>query len=64
MIKRYGLQLNNAHMRDTRINFDEASHTYSGQGLKSVTTIVEECFEQFDADFWSKNKASSLGMPL
>lgn len=55
---------NNSHIRDSRINFDEASHTYTynGQVFKSVTTIVEECFEQFDAEYWSKRKAPSLGM--
>lgn len=54
----------NSHVRDSRIFFDEASHTYTHNGLvfKSVTTIVEECFEQFDADYWSKKKAPSLGM--
>ena len=54
----------NSHIRDSRIKFDEASHTYTynGQVFKSVTTIVEECFEQFDADYWSKKKAPSLGM--
>lgn len=54
----------NSHIRDTQIDFDEASHTYTYNGLvfKSVTTIVEECFQQFDVNFWSKKKAPSLGM--
>lgn len=56
--------INNSHPRDSRIKFDEESHTYTynGQVFKSVTTIVEECFEQFDADYWSKKKAPSMGM--
>ena len=56
--------ISNSHIRDSRINFDESSHSYSynGQVFKSVTTIVEECFEQFDAEYWSKKKAPSLGM--
>ena len=56
--------INNSHPRDSRINFDEVSHTYTynGQVFKSVTSIVEECFEQFDADYWSKKKAPSMGM--
>ena len=56
--------LTNSHIRDSRISFDEASHTYTyhGQVFKSVTTLVEECFEQFDADYWSRKKAPSLGM--
>lgn len=56
--------INNSHIRDSKINFDESTHTYTFNGLifKSVTTIVEECFEKFDADYWAKKKASSLGM--
>ncbi len=58
----YNLQ--NRHERDSRIQFDEASHTYTlnGQVFKSVTTIIDECFEQFDADYWAKKKAPYLGM--
>lgn len=54
----------NKHLRDSRIKFDEARHEYSlnGEVFKSVTTIVSECFEQFDADYWAQRKAPGLGM--
>ncbi len=54
----------NRHERDSRILFDEVSHTYTlnGQVMKSVTTLVGECFEQFDADYWAARKAPALGM--
>jgi hypothetical protein len=54
----------NHHDRDEHIHFDEASHTYtvSGRVFKSVTTLVGECFEQFDADYWAEKKAPAMGM--
>ncbi len=54
----------NRHERDSLIHFDEASHTYTvnGQVLKSVTTLISECFEQFDADYWAAKKAPSMNM--
>lgn len=54
----------NKHSRDSLIHFDCESHTYTykNQIFKSVTTIVEECFEQFDADYWARRKAPSMGM--
>lgn len=54
----------NQHDRDSLIRFDEASHTYSvhGQVYKSVTTLIGECFEQFDADYWAAKKAPSMGV--
>lgn len=54
----------NHHERDSLIHFDEASHTYTvnGRVLKSVTTLVGECFEQFDADYWAAKKAPAMGM--
>ena len=54
----------NRHDRDSLILFDEASHTYTvhGQVYKSVTTLIGEYFEQFDADYWAVKKAPSLGM--
>lgn len=54
----------NRHIRDSRIQFDEPTHTYTidGRVFKSVTTIVEECFEKFDAEYWAKKKAPSMGM--
>ena len=40
----------NKHERDALIKFEEVSHTYTvnGKVLKSVTTLIGECFEQFD----------------
>lgn len=54
----------NQHERDSRIHFDEASHTYTvgGRVFKSVTTLIGECFEKFDADYWAAKKAPSMGM--
>ena len=54
----------NRHERDSLIHFDEASHTYTvnGRVFKSVTTLVGECFEQFDADYWAAKKAPSMNM--
>ena len=54
----------NRHSRDSQIKFESESHTYSyhDEVFKSVTTIVEECFEQFDADYWAARKAPSMGM--
>lgn len=56
----------NKHSRDSLIHFDSESHTYTYQKqvFKSVTTIVEECFEQFDSDYWAKRKAPSMGMSI
>lgn len=54
----------NAHPRDRFIDFDPLNHTYShgDKTLASVTTLVEDCFPKFDADYWAKRKAPSLGM--
>ncbi len=48
----------NAHCRDGLIDFDPSQHiyTFNGTEFKSVTTIVEECFEAFDADYWARVK--------
>ena len=44
----------NAHPRDARITFDEASHTYtidgSREGWISCTQFIHTFFEEFDAD--------------
>lgn len=51
----------NAHARDRRIAFDVDTHTYTVDGqlrCDSVTELVEACFEQFDADYWSARKAT------
>lgn len=54
----------NSHQRDSLLHFDQAEHKYTvnGEVFKSVTTLVNECFEQFDADYWAARKAPSLGM--
>ncbi len=56
----------NSHPRDTGLHFDAATHTYThlptGRNLLSVTTLVERCFEQFDAIYWSERKAPSMGI--
>lgn len=54
----------NAHPRDPFLNFDAESHTYTigTRTLTSVTTIVEDCFQKFDADYWAERKAPSMGM--
>ena len=56
----------NRHSRDSQIQFDSKSHiyTYNGRGFKSITRIVEECFEQFDTDYWAKRKAPSMLMSI
>lgn len=58
----------NAHARDRRVHFDAATHTYTvesedGRNIvacDSVTTIIDGLFEQFDADFWARRKATAL----
>lgn len=54
----------NSHPRDRLIDFDESLHEYrhNGRIFRSVTTIVEECFEKFDAVYWARRKAPSMGM--
>lgn len=54
----------NAHERDGKLQFDPESHTYflNGKKLKSVTTLVEECFPQFDAVYWANRKAPQEGV--
>ena len=51
------------HERDDLLHFDEAEHKYTcnGKQLESVTTVVENCFKKFDADYWAERKASQLG---
>lgn len=55
-----------AHERDARLHFDADTHTYTADGiegrLRSVTELVEDCFEKFDAEYWSERKAPSLGI--
>ena len=54
----------NSHPRDSRLLFDPESHTYyiEGRPLKSVTTLVEGCFPQFDALYWAHRKAPQEGL--
>ena len=54
----------NAHHRDCLLNFDEINHKYTidGKDLISVTTLVENCFEKFDADYWAAKKAPKMGI--
>ena len=54
----------NAHPRDRYLNFDAPTHTYTlgDRILESVTTIVENCFPKFDADYWAMRKAPSMGI--
>lgn len=54
----------NAHPRDPFLSFDAESHTYTlgRQTLTSVTTIVEDCFQKFDADYWAARKAPAMGI--
>jgi len=49
-----------AHRRDAALDFDAGTHTYTVGGVvyDSVTTLVENCFEQFDAEYWAGRKAT------
>lgn len=54
------------HARDSRIRFDAAAHSYLAElpdgtpvPCDSVTTIVEDFFEKFDADYWAARKATA-----
>lgn len=62
--EREDCNMRNAHERDPYLSFDAASHTYhlGKQELKSVTTVVEECFPQFDAPYWAARKAVKEGV--
>ncbi len=43
----------NFHRNDDALSFDEMKHEYSYQGVPlkySVTQLIENCFEKFDAD--------------
>lgn len=50
----------NRHERDDALSFEPESHTYrvDGRIYDSVTTVVESCFEQFDAEYWASVKAT------
>lgn len=55
----------NSHPRDRLIHFDAEAHSYTAVGddgssvpCESVTTVVENLFEKFDADYWANLKAT------
>lgn len=50
----------NRHPRDARLEFEPESHTYrvDGEVFDSVTTVVEDMFERFDAEYWATRKAT------
>ena len=54
----------NAHQRDQLLNFNAEEHIYTHNStiLKSVTTLVEECFEKFDTDYWAPRIAAKRGI--
>lgn len=51
--------------RNAQLHFDPVEHRYTylpdGREFISVTTLVEGCFEQFDADYWAPRKAGTRG---
>lgn len=51
----------NAHCRDCLISFDPERHVYhvGAEELESVTTVVDSCFEHFDAARWARIKRPS-----
>ena len=57
----YDYNITNRHARDSRIVFEPDSHRYIIDGAlecDSVTTVVGDCFEKFDADYWARRKAT------
>lgn len=54
----------NAHERDRLLSFDPDSHTYyyCERPMISVTTLVENCFPRFDAEYWAARKALKEGV--
>lgn len=54
----------NSHPRDCLLHFRAEDHVYTFQGreLKSVTTLVDECFPKFDADYWAPVVARREGV--
>ena len=56
----------NAHARDSKIKFEPAAHKYyvecaDGHTVEceSVTTVIGNLFEQFDAHYWAARKTST-----
>lgn len=54
----------NAHERDSLLSFDADTHTYyyHKRPMLSVTTLVEDCFPRFDAEYWAARKADKEGI--
>lgn len=54
----------NAHHRDQLLKFDPEKHIYTHNSIvfKSVTTLVEECFEKFDTEYWAPRIAAKRGI--
>ncbi|MDE6135800.1 MAG: PD-(D/E)XK nuclease family protein, partial [Muribaculaceae bacterium] len=57
--------IRNAHPRDCRIDFEPEAHEYrvtchDGSVIvcDSVTTVIGDLFEKFDADYWAARKAT------
>lgn len=51
----------NRHERDARIVFEPVEHYYVVDGdvrCDSVTTVIADYFEKFDADYWAARKAT------
>lgn len=53
----------NSHPRDRRVTFEPDEHIYIVDGTlrcDSVTTVIADYFEKFDADYWAERKATPL----
>ena len=62
------LEFLNPHERDSRISFNEETHTYSidgsSEGITSVTTLIHKHFPHFDPhDIIQKMRNSKNGIP-
>lgn len=52
----------NRHHRDSRVVFIPDTHRYivdGSDGYISVTALVSDCFEKFDAEYWSLRKGGT-----
>lgn len=57
----YDYNAAHVHERDGRISFEPGEHKYVVDGTiacESVTELVGNCFEKFDADYWAERKAT------
>ena len=54
----------NVHERDGLLSFEADTHTYfyDGREMLSVTTLVDDCFPKFDAEYWAERKAAKEGV--